>query len=146
MKAYSASITRRKPNKSIFTPRNSPFVFYFPYPINHSHQKRRMIQSLSTIAEHTWLVIIPVLCINCNCYWLLCNSIIKTRTSIQLSEWWYFKLSVFFLAWLSLGHVWICWLCGYPVVFNVLHSVFDKPSSAASIPISWWTIYQLLLW
>ncbi len=63
-----------------FRPTKRPLVLDFPHLIDNSHQQSRMVETLTTIAHDSRLVIIPVWRIDRNCNWLLDDSLVNSQT------------------------------------------------------------------
>jgi len=142
----SASISSQKSDEAFFSPWSSPRVFYFPRSIDDSDQKDSVINIFSTITKNSWRVMRPSSCINSYGHWpswqRILNSCASTGWSNRIDM---ERTSLLFTS-LCYSFVWIIWLSGNPMIFDVFQSFRSRSSIASVISIWAWTIDKLLFW
>lgn len=117
--ANSTSVTWSKSDKSFFTPRASPWIFYFPGSVDDTNQQNCMIDIFSTITENTWWIVRPSSSIDSDGHWPSLESILNSWASTGFCDSVDLECTSLFFATLCNSFVWVIWFSCDSVVFDV---------------------------
>ncbi len=140
---HSTSICVLHPDKSIFTPGSTPWIFDLPISRSCANQKHIEVnfQSIIALVKYTTFIMWPVRSINRNSYRSLLNRSCKGCTSFGVIPSCYLECSTLHFTLLLSSFIWICIQSSNTVIFDISQRVIIVSIKTAKVAINQTAVY-----